>query len=349
MEQITPYFNVIWTSITTQMATANAALIGALQGVMSGWFVKLVPAYLVIQMFLAMWSREEAAALRFFRSVQWAAIIYGFVSLAPLYQEWVSGVVNGTMAALTNAVIGGGAGAATVPDSFGHITTKCFSVGVALAKAIPHAASYGEEAMLGIAVVIYIALAIIIIGAVFSLFLIASVLTNYMLAYGPLFIAMLFFEQTSQFFDGWFRSIVAGMLVQLFLIGDLAMMTVTMNGYMALITPVMTPAGTTAATGDIGFMLWDTFGVLIMLSLFVLLAGVSIYLAVSISGGAHHQLVRMPRSGGNGSPSPSPSPAPSGGGGGSVGSGPSAGPGGSVSPPRAHAFETTTPMSGAAP
>jgi hypothetical protein len=139
------------------------------------------------------------------------------------------------------------------------------------------------------------------------------------------------------------------MLVQLFLIGDLAMMTVTMNGYMALITPIMTPAGTTAATGDIGFMLWDTFGVLIMLSLFVLLAGVSIYLAVSISGGAHHQLVRMPRSGGNGSPSPSPSPAPSGGGGGSVVSGPSAGPGGSGSPPRAHAFETTTPMSGAAP
>jgi type IV secretory pathway VirB6-like protein len=335
---ITPYFTVIWTSITTQMATANAALIGALQGVMSGWFVKLVPAYLVVQMLIAMWSGEEAAALRFWRSVLWAALIYSFVSSLPYYQEWVSGVVNGTMQSLTNAVLGGGGGP-SVPDSFNHIATKCFSVAAAMIKAIPDAATYAKMIMLAFAVVVYVVLAILIIGVVFSLFVIASVLTNYMLAYGPVFIAMLFFEQTSQFFDGWFRSIVAGMLVQLFLIGDLAMMTTTMNNFMTLISPVMNPSGTAAAGGDVGFMLWDVFGVLVMLSLFALLAGVSIYLAVSISGGAHHQLLRRPRPGSGRTPSPSPaSPGGGGPGGGSVQ------PAGS--PPRSFAFQTATPMNG---
>jgi hypothetical protein len=323
----------------TQMATANTALVGALQGVMSGWFVKLVPAYLVIQMFIAMWTAEEAAVLRFWKSVLWAALIYQFVAYLPYYQEWVSGVVNGTMQGLTAAVIGGGAGAPSVPDSFGHIAAKCFSIGMAMAKAVPNADTYGEEALFAVVVGIYFTVVIIIIGLAFGLYVIAAVLTNYLLAYGPVFVAMLYFEQTRQFFDGWFRAIVAGMLVQLFLVGDLAMMTVSMNSYMTLISPAMTPNGDLSAKADVGFMLWDTFGVIVILSLFFLLAGVSIYLAVSISGGAHHQLVRLPRPGGNRSPSPSPAPAPSGGsdGGGSVQ--PAGG-----SPPRSHAFENTTPM-----
>nr|WP_294516052.1 type IV secretion system protein [uncultured Rhodopila sp.] len=341
---ITPYFTFIWTSITTQEATANAALIGALQGVMSGWFVKLVPTYLVIQMFIAMWSGEEAAELRFWKSVLWAALIYQFVAYLPYYQEWVSGVVNGTMQTLTAAVIGGGG--ASVPDSFSHIATKCFSVAAAMIKAIPDAATYAKMAMLGFAVVIYIAATMIIIGLVFSLYLLAFVVTNYLLGYGPVFIVMLYFEQTSQFFDGWFRSLVAGMLVQLFLIGDLAMMTVTMNGFMALISPVMNPTGTAAATGDIGFMLWDMFGVLIVMSLFVLLAGVSVYLAVTISGGAHHQLVRRTRPGGSRIPSPSPSGGSGNRSGGSVQPSGSAG---GAAPPPSYAFQRTTPMNGPSP
>jgi hypothetical protein len=286
-----------------------------------------------------MWSGEEAIELRFYKQVLYAAILYPFITYLPYYQEWVPGLVDGTMAKLTAAVIGGGAGATnSVPDSFGHIATKCFSIGLALAKAVPNADTYGDEVMLGLAVIVYVLLAVLIIAVTFALFLIAFVLTHYLLAYGPVFITMLYFEQTSQFFDGWFRAIVAGMLVQLFLVGDLAMMTVTMNGYMALISPVMNPTGTTAATGEVGFMLWDTFGVLIVLSLFVLLAGISVYLAVQISGGAHHQLVRRPR-GGNRTPTPSQPPS----------GGPSPGsPGGSVqsagSPPRTYDFQSPTPM-----
>jgi type IV secretory pathway VirB6-like protein len=345
MPPITPYFTFIWTAVTSQMATASSALVGSLQGVMSSWFVLLVPAYLVVLVFIGMWSGNEETALRFLRQLMAAAIVYTLVSLLPEYQYWITGVVHGTVARLTQAVLG--SAEAAVPESFGHIAVKVFDVGFALARAVPAAASYAQEAMLGLAVVLYFALAAIIIGVVFAAFLIASVLTDYVMSYGPIFIAAWFFEPTRMFFDGWFRSLVAGMLVQLFLVGDLAMMTVTMTGFMALISPSVKTTSENAKSGDIGFILWNTFGVLILLSLFALIAGISIYLAVTISGGAHHQLVRLPRPGGGNNPSRSPTPSGGSGGGGSVQ--PAGGSGGSIqpasgSPPRSYAFQNTTPM-----
>jgi hypothetical protein len=335
---ITPVFQNIWDSTQGQMNTLSANLAGSLQVVMQSWFVASVAAYLVIMLFIAMWSAEELAVLRFWRQLMYAALIYTFIYSLPYYNEWVPGLVQGTTAKLTSGVIGT-AGATSIPDSFNHIAVKSFDVALAVQKALPHV-SYMGGFGLEIACGLYMLFVQIFIWAVFGLFLIASLLTTYIVAYGPVFIVMAFFEQTRMFFDGWFRAVVAGMLVQLFLIGDLSLINGAMLGLFALIKGGIDPNGANAATGDIGFMLWNMFGCLGLCFLFVKLALISVFIAVQISGGAHHQLLRY--TGGGGRPSsPSSAPSPSspspGSSGGSVS-------GGGGSPPRSYAFQTSTPM-----
>jgi hypothetical protein len=346
--QIEPFVVDAWNAVTVPMDTATAALIGSLETWSSGWFIKVVPAYLVILLFIAMWSQEELAVLRFWKSVMAAVLVYMFISTLSIYNYYVAGIVDGTMASLTNAVIGVFGSTQTAPQAFNSLSVKYSEIGNAVYQAIP---DYSFKAVgLTFIVALYDVLVQLVLWLVFVLYLCSYILTKYVVAYGPIFIAMYFFEATYPFFDGWFRAVAAGMLTQAFLVGDLSLMVNVLTGLLHTVGAQINPTAAFAANGDVGFLIWDLMGSLGLLVLFGAIGLLSVRLAMAISGGAHAQLVRLPRPGSGRIPaSASPPSGGSDGGGGSVGSGPSAGPGGSASPPRAHAFETATPMSGAAP
>ena len=240
------------------------------------------------------------------------------------------------MNGLTGAVAGAFGGAQqTPPQAFNSMAVKSFNVGNAVYDAIPEA-SYVKGAGIALAVSLYWTLVQFALWIIFALYTCAAILTDYVITYGPIFVFMFFFEPTRQFFDGWFRAVIAGMLTQIFLVGSLSLMVGVLTGLMHAIGGDVAPTGANAGNGDIGFMLWDMFGALGLICLFVVIAALSVHLAIQISGGAHAQIVRLPRPGGSG-----------GGGSGPLGpSGPS-GPsgGGSVTPaPRTYAFQNTTPM-----
>jgi hypothetical protein len=346
---IQPILVDAWNAVTVPMQAASTALIGALQGVVSGWFVPLASAYLVIILFIAMWSGEELAVLRFWRHVLLAALVYSLISALGPYNYYVTGVVNGTMTSLAHA-IGGGAPGQSPAQTFNSLAVKAFDVGNSVYKAVPDQ-SYIKGAGLAFAVALYWTLVQLALWVVFVLYLCSYVLTNYIVGYGIIFIAMYFFEPTYMFFDGWFRAVVAGMLTQTFLIGDLSMLSTVLTGLLHTIGAELNPTGADAADGDIGFMVWDMLGVFGLFVLFAAIAFLSVRLAMAISGGAHAQLMRLPRFGGGRASSASP-PAlsSSGSGGGSVQpAGPGGGSGGgTASAPRSFAFQTATPMNGPA-
>jgi len=324
-----------WDAVTVPMQAASTALIGSLQGVVSHWFIPLVSAYLVIMLFIAMWSGEELAVLRFWRHVLLAAVVYSLISGLGLYNYYVTGVVNGTMSSLATAIGGGPAGQSPA-HAFNSLAVKAFDVGNAVYKAVPDQ-SYVKAAGLAFAVALYWTLVQLALWVVFVLYLCSYVLTNYVVGYGVIFIAMYFFEPTYMFFDGWFRAVVAGMLTQTFLIGDLSLMSNVLTGLLHTVGAEINPTGDDAANGDIGFMVWDMLGVFGLFVLFVAIAFLSVRLAMAITGGAHAQLMRLPRSGGGRPPSSSP---PSGGSSGGAPGGSVSGGGGSSSP-RSYAFQNS--------
>jgi type IV secretory pathway VirB6-like protein len=346
MAAINPFLVDAWNAVTGPMQTASTALIGDLQNWTTGWFVKLVPAYLVVLLLIAMWSSQEAVALRFYRHVLLAAIVYMFIATLDTYNYYVTGVVNGTLSGMTAAVTGAFGAAQSPPQAFNDMAVRYAAIGDAVYKAIP------DYSLKGVGLTFVVALYDVLVqGAVwliFVLYLCSYILTNYVVAYGPIFVAMFFFEQTRPFFDGWFRAIIAGMLTQTFLVGDLALMATIMTNLLHAIGGEINPTAAFAADGDIGFLLWDLMGSFGLLVLFVVIALLSVYLAVSISGGAHAQLARVPRMSSGRTPAPSAAagssgpagqPGPSGG-----GSVQPAGSGGGAAPPRSYAFQNTTPM-----
>ena len=98
---------------------------------------------------------------------------------------------------------------------------RAFSIGLVVLKNLPW---YSFKALaLAIVVVIYWCISIGSVLLMFSYFLISYIATEFVIAFGPIFIAMYFFPAARMFFNGWLRVAMAGVLTQIFVVGLLSL------------------------------------------------------------------------------------------------------------------------------
>lgn len=341
-------FTLIWQNVAVPVDTATAGMINALVAWVGTPFKLAVVAYLIIVLLIAAWSSDETAFQRFFRQLWLAAIIYTLASNADAFNYYVTGLVHWTVNSIS-AAIGNifNHAAPLSADGFDAIGSRAFSVGLAVFKNLPW---YSWKTIpLGLLVVAYWFLSFTALVVMFSVYLVSYVATDFLIGIGPIFMALFFFPFTRQWFDGWLRNLMAGVLVQIFTVSLGAM-------FVAVIGVVLAQAATGLAgsqSGEVdGGVVIGEMMMLVVTALacliFAILSGVLVIVAANIAGGIHAELgiVRAPSWPGSNRETPaSPppvanqnaSPGAPGNPGGPAGSGP----GGAGAPPRQYAFNRT--------
>jgi type IV secretory pathway VirB6-like protein len=278
-----PFFHTIWELIAVRILGATDQLSGALQGAVGAPFKLCVAAYLLVTMLIAAWSDDAGAFSRFFRNLFLASVIYSLSSNAAAFNYYVSGALHGFTNSVTRAIAGIFGGAPTVTaDSFDVIVTKAFAVGALVLKDIPW---YSPKAIiLGLIVALYWILIVVATIVIFVVFLLSSIGTEFLIAFGPLFIPLYFFPMTRNLFDGWLRSVMAGVLTQIFTIAWLAMFVATLIAMMQSIASAV-PTGT--ATDNIIMKVMTLILAAGLVSIFSTMTAFSAYVAIRIAGGAH--------------------------------------------------------------
>jgi hypothetical protein len=334
-------FVLIWQNVAVPVDAATAGMVNALIAWVGTPFKLAVVAYLIIILMIAAWSSDETAFQKFFRQLWLAAIIYTLASNADAFNYYVTGVVHWVVNSIGVAI--GNVFNHAVPisgDGFDAIGSRAFSVGLAVFKNLPW---YSWKTIpLGLLVVAYWFLAFVAIVIMFSVYLVSYVATDFLIGIGPIFMALFFFPFTRQWFDGWLRNLMAGVLVQIFTVSLGAM-------FVAVIGVVLGQAATGLAGSQLGQV---NGGVVIgeMMTLvvtalacliFAILSGVLVIVAANIAGGIHAELgiIRAPTWPGSGRDAAPAAPAtnpgnPSA----SSGTGTPSGPTGSGAPSREYAF-----------
>jgi type IV secretion system protein VirB6 len=284
-----PLFTFIWTNIAQRIQNSTGQIINALMAWVGMPFQLCVAAYLIIILMIAAWSSDETAHQRFFRQVWLAAVIYTLASNATAFDYYVQGLVNGLTTSITNAIAGifGGAGGITA-NSFDNIAVKMFAQGLQVMKQLSWSAPV-QSGLLGLAVIAYWFISLAAIFVIFLEFISSAIVTNFVTAFGPLFIALYFFPTTRMFFDGWLRCVVAGMLTQIFTVGWLAMFVTSLQGMMATMQ-----TGITAAAGssvdDVATQIFTLILAGFLVAIFATMTTISTLMAIRISGGFHAPL-----------------------------------------------------------
>jgi len=332
------FFTFIWDNVAQRIQQATAGLINALLGYVGPQFQACVLAYLIITLLIATWSADETAMLRFFRQLFLAVVIYGLATNAGTFNTYVQSAVNGIVTGVTNAIAGvfGGNGNVTA-NSFDDVAVKMFAAGLKVIKNLSWTAPV-QSGLLGLTVIAYWLISLAAIVIIFLAYISSAVVTGFLVAFGPLFIACYFFPFARKFFEGWLSCVVAGMLTQIFTVGWLVIFINSLQGMMQTMQN-----GITAAAGDsVDDVATQIFTLILagfLVSIFSTMTGISALMAIRISGGFHAQL----RSGfgfSRGEQAQNSTPAPlTASGGGSIASGGSPGPTGT--PSRQHAFQRT--------
>jgi type IV secretory pathway VirB6-like protein len=283
------FFSAFWQAVAVRITDATAQLVAALMGWVGRPFQLCVVAYLIIMLLIAAWSSDETAFQRFFRQLWLAVIIYTLATSATAFNYYVTGLVNGLINDITRAIAGifGGSGAVTA-NSFDIAASKLFAVGATVFQGLPW---YSPKAwILGFSILGYWALSGIALTVIYFVYLVSIVATNFVVAFGPLFIAMYFFPMTRLFFDGWLRCVVAGILMQIFTIGWLALFLTTLTALLATIT---TAAHGGSGVNDIASQILALILAAALVSIFSTMTAFSALLAIRISSGAHAELAKL--------------------------------------------------------
>jgi type IV secretory pathway VirB6-like protein len=129
------------------------------------------------------------------------------------------------------------------------------------------------------------------------------VVTNFVVAFGPLFIALFFFPAARMFFDGWLRCVVGCVLTNIFTIAWLVLFATILTGMLAKMTAASVAGG---GADDIVTQVVTMLLAAALVSFFAAMTTFSMVLAVRISGGVSMQLrASYPSAGGATAPSPS--------------------------------------------
>lgn len=306
-------FTLLWTNIAVPIDAASASMVAALMAKIGPWFKLCVGAYLMITMIIASMSNDSDAMQRLFRSTYLAAVVYAIAFNAPTFDYYVTQLVHGTTNALSTATANiFNQGAAIDANAFDIVGTRSFAIGLAVFKNLPM--NPVKSVPLGLCIVVYWWISYWAIVVMFSVYLVSYVLGAFIMAFGPLFIPLYFFSFTRKYFDGWLSTVLCTLLVQVFTAALAAMFVFVLGLILNLAATGL--AGNQLATVDGGVIIGELMmliGAALVCCIFSLLAGVLVYVAVRITGGAHAELGKMqapawmPSFGGGGNNPPSPS------------------------------------------
>jgi type IV secretion system protein VirB6 len=339
-------FANLWNAIGLPIQNASQQIVAALMADVGAPFEACVGAYLLITLLIAMWTPGEESIMHFFRQVGIAAIIFTLITTQATFQYYVSGAAIGLTNATMRAIAGVfGQGNPVTAASFDGIAVNCFALGLKVIKIMPWFSL--KTIPLSIVVVLYWFATSAAIALMFAGFLIANISMSFIIAFGPIFIALAFFPYTRRFFDGWVAAVVGAMLTQIFALALLALFTLTMDNLLQPLLAALT--GAAADDGIIGTAMINLCEGVAIAAIFTLLIGFALWLAVNIAGTVGVQMPRVPisafsRGGAGGSSAGSagaagaPGSAGPGGGSGPAGVG-GASPAGL--PPRQYAFSRT--------
>lgn len=287
------FYTIIWNNVAVVINAATTQMITALMGWARDNFPMCATAYLVIMYMIAAWSSDPSAWQRFFRHVFLAATIWSLSTVAAAFDYYVLGLVNGfinTVTAAIGGIFGQGGGPITA-QTFDHITMKVFAYG---AVVFNHVGTFDPKSwVLALIIPLYWIFSLLGIFIIFVVFLAGSIVTNFVVSFGPLFIPLYFFTFTRRFFDGWVSVVVGGILTQIFTVGWLAMFVSSLG---AMLNQVQTAAGGTAngAIEDIATQIIVLILAWLLIDIFSAMTSISVYVAIRISGGVNSTLGSFP-------------------------------------------------------
>lgn len=193
------------------------------------------------------------AAFRLFR----VFLIYTMATSWSDFQVFAYGFFNDTPSAIGNAMLGALANAnntglgvnLTSVNAVQTALTNVWNSTLNLASAFTQNAGYLSAGPYVFAGIMVVAVALLIAYAVFVITL-AKLFMWLLLALGPIFIILLLFGFTSQFFSGWIRTIVLYFIVQVLIYAFLAFFLALSQQYFDAASGVAT--NQTATFGNVG-------------------------------------------------------------------------------------------------
>lgn len=283
------FFTFVWQQVAVQIQGATNDLITALMGWVGPQFTYSATAYMVIRLLMACYSSASDAWQVFFRQLYLAAIIFTIITTTAMFNFWVVGLVQGLITGIGTAIGGvfGHPGAVTA-TSFDHMAIKVFAFG---GQFFEHVGWTSPKSwILAGLTPLYWGFALGGIFIIFIVFLASSVVTNFFLSFGPLFIGLYFFPFTRKFFEGWVAVVAAGMLTQIFTIGWLEVFVASLGNMMTTIQNQQTGNLSNDVATDVLTLILSG----LLITIFSAMTSLSAYAAMRISGGIYAQIARTP-------------------------------------------------------
>ena len=282
--------SMTWTLFATLFTAVNTPLqadVNGIIGALTGWLLPIMRAATVVVLICAIVAacidnlNAYIPVNTVFRVVLRAAVLIYLVGTAGAFTQWVSGPLLNLPNELSNIVMGNAGGA--LPQGGAAFDTIWNHTYIACVKAYQAVAGWTPEGLaLGIVVLLLAGVAIIAIGYMFALYLIAYILLSLIVSVGPIFVATLLFKPTRHFFSGWLSAAV-GAITTLLLISVL--LSILIQTIEQTVNLVMNTASNANTLGMVGSIL----GCAALLAVGAIMTRKIETISVGIAGGVYHE------------------------------------------------------------
>jgi type IV secretory pathway VirB6-like protein len=252
MPQHFALFAWLYTAVATPLHTASLALIPAIQGWVGYEFKLCVGAYLICMLMIAGYSGDDSAALRFFRALYLAAIIYAIAATQDAYATYVTGMVHASLDGLSGKIMGAfGAGNAPITAaSFDAIAIKVFVLGLSMVKGLGWS-DLGAIIVLGLLSILYMGCCFVAIVIIFIVYALAGWTLDFIFGFGSIFVAFYFFPFTRSFFFNWVGTVLQVAFTQLLGTALLTVLVVALDKEMQDMAAAVQTAKDAPGSGNI--------------------------------------------------------------------------------------------------
>lgn len=241
-----------WTVFADLLALIEPPLIGAVDamaGALTGgvaqilrWGVMLYLAgYLLGQVLSPAANPLSEIERRLIRG----AVAFAVATNLATYTTYVKDVALALPEQIASSVTGAVSGGAPSGGAFDAVWNKAFVGGLAVYNTLAHT----EIALQGLVVLYWIA-ALFAIGGGFVLWVAGKVFLYLLLGLGPLFVGMLAFPLTQNWFQGWLNAIITSVVGQVLVVALLVILTSAENELIGrIVAATSAPAATAAERG----------------------------------------------------------------------------------------------------
>lgn len=246
-----------WTVFADLLALIEPPLIGAVDtmaGALTGsvaqilrWGVMLYLAgYLLGQVLSPAANPLSEIERRLIRG----AVAFAVATNLATYTTYVKDVALALPEQIAGSVTGAVSGGAPSGGAFDAVWNKAFVGGLAVYNTLAH-----TEIALQSLVILYWIAALFAIGGGFVLWVAGKVFLYLLLGLGPLFVGMLAFPLTQNWFQGWLNAIITSVVGQVLVVALLVILTSAENELIGRIVAATAPAPAAAPTWTPGYIL----------------------------------------------------------------------------------------------